>query len=389
MRRAVTAFPLSFSVLALFACHGDKKEEEPPKPTVDATTMVVQPQAFTETLGAIGTVAARAGHSAALSAPSAGRVEKVFVTSGQAVRAGQTLLEMDQAAFQSALESAQAALSAAEKANERQQRLAQQGIIPRKDAEQSAADLAKARADAVAARRTQELSIIKSPINGVVTRMSATIGAPVDPAQPIIEIADPAALDVLLSVTPTDAGRIHSGAKVSLSAGQSAEGESLGVGSVVDVAAAVDTTTRSVAVRVQAPTTRRPLRIGETVFGAVVVQTKPSVISVPLAALVPEGEEFKVFVVDSNSIANEREVKVGARTSTSAEIVEGLKAGERIVTDGAYGVEDGSKIGAPKDTTKAEPDDEKKGVKVEAKDEKSDEKDAKKTDKAAPKKDKP
>src|SRR5262249_25877880 len=145
-------------------------------------------------------------------------------------------------------------------------------------------------------------------------RMSATLGAPVDPAQPIIEISDPSALDVLLSVTPTDAGRVRTGAKVSLSAGQSAGGEALGVGSVVDVGVAVDTATRSVAVRVRAATTKRPLRIGETVFGAVVVGSAPSSIVVPLAALVPEGENFKVFVVDANSIAHEREVKVGART---------------------------------------------------------------------------
>jgi RND family efflux transporter MFP subunit len=405
-RRAVHAtrlhrLILTLSAVALSACKGAKKEEETAKPTVSAATIVVEPQAFTETLGAIGTVVSRAGHSAALSAPSAGRVEKVYVTSGQAVRAGQTLIEMDQAAFQSSLESAQAALAAAQTANDRQQRLAQQGIIPRKDAEQAAAELAKAKAEAIAARRTQELSIIKAPINGVVTRMSATIGAPVDPAQPIVEISDPSALDVLLSVTPTDAGRVHSGAKVTLVAGQSATGEALGVGSVADVAAAVDTTTRSVAVRVQAPTTKRPLRIGETVFGAIVVASHPSAIVVPLAALVPEGEDFKVFVVDANSIAHERDVKVGARTNTSAQITDGLKAGERVVTSGAYGVQDSTKVVAPKDTTKAEPDeedkkdakaapaDEKKGVKVDAKDEKSDEKDAKKSDKAAPKKGKP
>jgi membrane fusion protein (multidrug efflux system) len=403
-RRVVNALGLqratSFLLaVALCACKGGKKDEEPSKPTVSAATIVVEPQAFTETLGAIGTVVSRAGHSAALSAPAAGRVEKVYVTSGQAVHAGETLVEMDQAAFQSSLESAQAALGAAQTANDRKQRLAQQGIIPRGEAEQAAAELAKAKADATAAARTQQLSIIKSPINGVVTRMSATIGAPIDPAQPIVEISDPSALDVLLSVTPTDAGRVHSGAKVTLTAGQSAAGEPLGVGSVIDVAAAVDTTTRSVAVRIQAPTTKRPLRIGETIFGAIVVGSIPSAIVVPLAALVPEGEDFKVFVVDANSIAHERDVKVGARTSTSARIIDGLEAGERVVTSGAYGVEDSVKVVPQKDTTKAEPDDEdkkdakakagadeKKGVKVDAKDEKDD---AKKAEKAAPKKGKP
>jgi len=388
-RRAVitAAIPLAFA-----ACHGEKKEEETVKPTVSAATMVVEPQAFTETLGAIGTVVARAGHSAALSAPAAGRVERVLVASGQAVRAGQTLIEMDQAQFQSALESAQATLAAAQTANDRQQRLAQQGIIPRKDAEQAAADLAKARADAVAARRTQELSIIKSPISGVVTRMSATIGAPVDPAQPIVEISDPSALDVLLSVTPADAGRVRNGAKVSLSAGQSAAGEALGVGSVIDVAVAVDTATRGVAVRVQAPTTKRPLRIGETVFGAIVVGSAASAIVVPLEALVPEGEGFKVFVVDANSIAHERDVKVGARTSTSARIVEGLTAGERVVTSGAYGVEDSTKVVAPKDAAKTEPEEgEKKddAAKDEPKKEELKKNAPKASEKAAPAKGKP
>jgi membrane fusion protein (multidrug efflux system) len=382
-RAAITAT----IAVAFLACHGEKKEEEAAKPTVNAATIVVEPQAFTETLGAIGTVVSRAGHSAALSAPAAGRVEQVYVTSGQAVRAGQTLIEMDQSAFQSALESAQAALAAAERANERQQRLDREGIIPRKDAEQAAADLAKAKADAVAARRTQELSIIKSPISGVVTRMSATIGAPVDPAQPIVEISDPSALDVLLNVTPTDAGRVHTGVKVSLTAGQSASGEPLGVGSVVDVAVAVDTATRSVAVRVQAPTTKRPLRIGETIFGAIVVGSAPSAIVVPLEALVPEGEEFKVFVVDANSIAHERDVKVGARTSTSARIVEGLSAGERIVTSGAYGVEDSTKVVPPKDTTKTEPEEGEK--KDEPKKEELKKEEAKKGESAPPKKGKP
>jgi membrane fusion protein (multidrug efflux system) len=157
--------------------------------------------------------------------------------------------------------------------------------------------------------------------------MSATLGASVDPAQPIVEISDPNALDLLFSVTPTDAARVRPGAKVSVSAGQSATGEPLGIGSVLDVAGTVDTTTRSVAVRVEAPTTRRRLRIGETVFGAIAVGMRPSAIVVPLEALVPEGEEFKVFVVDANSIAHEREVKVGGRTSTVAEIPRRLDRG--------------------------------------------------------------
>jgi hypothetical protein len=67
------------------------------------------------------------------------------------------------------------------------------------------------------------------------------------------------------------------------------------------------------------------------------------------------GEDFKVFVVDLNNVAHEQEVKVGAKSATSAEIVDGLKGGERIVTYGAYGVEDSAKVVPAKDSANAVP----------------------------------
>jgi RND family efflux transporter MFP subunit len=335
--------------LLAVACNkgGAPADSAQPRPTVGAKTMVVTPQSFTETLGAIGNVVGRPNHTATLAAPSAARVERVLVMTGQSVQAGQVLIELDQAPFQATVRSADAALQAAERAYERQQRLANEGIVARKDAELAAADLAKARADAEAAHRMAALSILKSPIAGVVVRLTATLGASADPAQPLVEVADPSALDVLMSVTPTDASRVHPGAKATLSAGQSASGEPLGVGTVTDVGGTVDSTNRSVAVRVQAPTTRRPLRIGETVFGQIAIETKPSAIVIPIEALVPQGDAFQVFVVDANNIAHARDVKVGGKTDTSVEITEGLKAGERIVTYGAYGVQDSAKVVPP------------------------------------------
>ena len=115
-------------------------------------------------------------------------------------------------------------------------------------------------------------------------------------------------------------------------------------GAVVDVAATIDSAARGVAIRVQAPTTRRPLKIGETVFGVVAVGTRPNAIVIPNDALVPDGEKFKVFVVDPNGIAHEREVKVGGRSANGVVIDEGLTAGERVVTQGAYAVSDSARV---------------------------------------------
>jgi len=342
MTRTLLRSSLAALVLSA-ACHKAADEGEK-QATVTADVVTVTKQQLVETVGAIGTVSARAGHAASLSAPAPGHVSSVLVTTGQTVTKGQTIVELEQAPFAAAAASAQSALDAAQKAYDRQERLANEGIVPRKDAEAAAAELARAKADAAAARRSAELAVLRAPINGVVTRLSAVLGASVDPSQVLVEIADPTALDVLFGVTPTDAGRIRPGAKVSLSAGQDANGEALGVGSVIDVASTVDETTRSVAVRVQAPTTRRPMRIGETVFGQIAVDVKSGVIAIPVEALVPEGDGFKVFVVDAANLAREREVTVGTRTSKMVEITEGLAAGERVATQGAYGLADSVKV---------------------------------------------
>lgn len=325
-------------------CRKDTDEEAKVEAVVNVGIETVTAQPFTETIGAIGIVQGRPGHVATLTAPMAARVANVLAGVGQHVGAGTPLVELEQTSFVGAMRSADAGLAAAERNYERTKRLVDAGIAPRKDLDQATTDLERARADAGTARRQQELSLLRAPIAGVVTRVNAVMGATADPSQVLVEIADPSSLDIFFNVSPTEAGRIQRGAKVALSAGQSASGESLGVGSVVDVGGAVDADTRGVAVRVQAPTTRRPLRIGETVYGEIVAVIHPKAIVVPIDALVPDGEAFKVFVVNAAGVAHARTVEIGGRSEKFAEITSGLAAGERIVTYGAYGIEDSAKV---------------------------------------------
>jgi RND family efflux transporter MFP subunit len=333
-------------VVALAACAGGAAEESESEatPVVAVRTAVVTQQPFTETVGAIGVVTGRPGHVASLSAPTATRVTNVYVSEGARVSRGQSLVALDRSAIDAATQAAESALTAAAQAYERAERLNREGVSPRKDVEQAAADLAKARADAVAARRASQLAVLRSPIAGVVTRLAAVLGASVDVNQPLVEVADPSALDIVFTVTPAEAGRVRPNATVSLSAGQKAGGEPLGTGTVTLVAASVDSATRGVAVRVRVPNTKRPLRIGETLFGQIVVGTRANAVAVPLESLVPDGEGFKVFVVDSASVAHAQPVTVGARSDSTAEILEGLTAGQRVVTYGAYGVDDSVKV---------------------------------------------
>jgi len=332
------------ALLLLAACKHSAAEDEAVQAVVNVRTAVVTKQPFTETVGAMGIVNARPGHFASLASPATARVARVNVAVGQHVGAGTPLIDLDQTSFVASSRTAEAALATAQRTYERTKRLVDEGISPAKDLEQAASDLERARGDASNAHRQQELSTIASPIAGVITRVNASVGTTADPATVLVEVADPSALDIIFSVTPTQAGQVRVGATVSLSAGQNAAGEPLGVAKVVDVGGIVDTATRGVTLRAQAPTTRRPLRIGETVFGQIQTLVRPDAIVVPVEALVPDGEGFKVFVVNGNNVAYAREVEVGGRTDKLAEITQGLAAGERIVTYGAYGIEDSARV---------------------------------------------
>ena len=154
---------------------------------------------------------ARPGRVATLAAPAAARVANVFVAPGSPVHAGDPLIEFEQAPFEAARKSAESALLAAEHAADRSQRLADAGVLPRKEAEAAAAELANARLNATNARRASELATLHAPFGGTVTRMTTTLGATVDPTQPLVEVTDTAELDVILTLSPADAARTPSG----------------------------------------------------------------------------------------------------------------------------------------------------------------------------------
>src|SRR5712691_8084729 len=227
---------------------------------------------------AIGTVTPRPGRFAELAAPGPTRVARIFVAPGQRVAEGDSLIGFERAPFDAAARSAETALASAERTYARAVRLVQAGILPQKDSDQAAADLAQAQVAAITARRAQQLATLRAPLGGVVTRMSAVLGGSVDPSQPLVEVADPSALDIVFNVSPAEAARVHAGDAVTLAAGDGgggAAGEALGQGEVTGVAAAVDTISRAVAVRAAVRRPARPLRIGESLFGKIVTAVHP------------------------------------------------------------------------------------------------------------------
>lgn len=333
-------------VLLAVACRPPADEAGPAlTANVAASIDTVSEAAFVETVDGVGTVVARVGHVAVLSAPSPTRVARIHVAVGDRVGMNAALIDFEQPGFDAAVASADAALQAAEQSAARATRLVEAGVAPRKDAEMAAAALEAARLDAMTAHRARELAHVRAPFAGVITRLSASLGASVDAGQPLVEITDPSVLDVLLSVAPADARRLQPGQFAELFENAGGDSTRIAQARVADVSVVVDSLTRGVPVRLALASSARVLRVGESVYASIIVKQHARAIVIADAALVPTGEGYQVFVVDSANIAHARAVTLGGRASHRLWITKGLQVGERVVTTGAYGIDDGAQVG--------------------------------------------
>lgn len=311
---------------------------------VAASVITVQESTFSETVSGSGVVAARVGHLASLSAPAPTRVTAVHVSPGDRVQKGANLVSFETTSFDAAVASADAALNATELAVARAKRLVDAGVSPRKDLELANSEMAAARSVSVNAHRAQQLAKLTSPIEGVVTRFSAVLGANVDAGQVLVEVTDTRSLDVQLFLSPSAAAKVRGGQLVVFREESAEDAPTVAEGKVVDVSAVVDSASRGVMVRVALQGAKRTLRLGESLYGRIPTASHAKAIVIPDEALVPTGEGFRVFVVDSANTAHGRAVTVGARAGHRAWITEGLKQGEIIVTAGAYGMDDGAAV---------------------------------------------
>jgi multidrug efflux pump subunit AcrA (membrane-fusion protein) len=197
---------------------------------------------------------------------------------------------------------------------------------------------------------------IRAPITGTVTKRAVNDGESVDPATPAFEVIDASSLDLVANLPAQYLGRVKTGnlAVVKIEPFPDREFE----GGVVQVAPAVDAQTNTVAVRVRLPNPRGELKAGLFADAKIAVEIHANALVVPEAALVVEGDETFVFVPKSDETVEKRKVTVGIRDAGRAEISEGLKEDERVVTAGAFGLEDKSKIKIAEPTEKG---DEEKG----------------------------
>ena len=324
------------AALALTACHSKKQNTSESLPPIAVRTVMVESKARPSSEEVVGTV--RAKLRAALEPKVSARIEALLVAPGQMVKTGDLIAQLDPREIQAKLDQALALREQATRDLARSRELLDKKITTQADFD---AVQARARVAEGSAREMEAMlgyTKVVAPFDGIVTRKLADVGDLAAPGKPIIEMEDPHALRFEADVPEALIGHIKIGAKLLV---QVAEGAPPIEGTVAEVAPVADPASRTFLVKLDLPGAEGR-RSGQ--FGRVWVQTGESKsIRVPTSAILVRGQMECLFVI-ANQHAQLRIVRTGKRTGGEAEILSGLSAGERVVSEGAESLRDGQPI---------------------------------------------
>ncbi len=356
------------ALLALPACHKASPEAVATVEAVPVTTATAEGGPIRAVVAATGQVKPAAGAELLVAPPQDARIAELTKGAGDRVRRGELLvrfqipsLEADAATRRSDLARAQAQLDTARKNLDRLSGLLQRGIASRKEVEdaqrdvkQGEATVAEARSTTTAAAELAGRAVVRAPFDGVVVGRSRQTGDVVSPGapDPILRVIDPSRLQVEAAVPAGDLGRIAAGSPARVrGAGFPDEAAHL-----VARPPSVDPTSGTALVRLAFDSpTRRPAGLAAEV--EIYGPERRAAVLVPADALVQEGTETYLFVVDGQKKAHRRPVQVGVVAGGKAEITSGVTAGEPVVVRGQTALPDGATVEATDsaETDKPEP----------------------------------
>ena len=354
MKNVLWLSALAASAALIAGCHGGESTAvTATSQTVEARVVESRQQQVPLNLGSTGTVQAR--ESAVVSAQVMGRIQQVLVHEGDRVRAGQTLVVLDDAAMRSSVEQAQAGVKASQSAQAAAQTNAalaastlarykqldaQKSVSPQeldevsRRAEAAAANLEAVRAQTDAARAQENgartmlgYTRLVAPFAGVVTARMADPGTMAVPGAPLLKIDQAGALQLDASVDESVIGAVHKGTKVPVTiAGASSANLA---GTVAEIVPAADPSSHSFTVKIDLPASAQ-LRAGMYGTAMFANGTKEAIV-IPRSAVVARGSLSCAYALDSQGIAQLRNLTLGATQGDLVEILSGVSAGEKLV----------------------------------------------------------
>ncbi len=283
--------------------------------------------------------------------PFAGRVERILVQPGESIRKGQALAVISSPDFgqaQSDARRAESDFALAGKSLARLRELEQNGVAAGKDVQSAEADHGRAAAELERTRRrlalygggpgVDQTYTLTSPIAGVVVEKNINPGQELRPDQmisnapPLYVITDPTTLWVQVDAAERDLALLKRGKVIKIRSPAYAD-ESF-TAEVASVADFLDPATRTIKARAVLDNKARKLK-GEMYVTAEIDAGGETELLVPSKAMYFQSETNFVFIDEGNGKFTRRAVKAGDIRDSRTEILDGLKAGEKVVVDGA------------------------------------------------------
>ena len=286
-----------------------------------------------------------------------GRVAQILFTPGEAVKAGQLLVQLNDAPEQGELARLQAQARNARALLDRTRRLVPLQAATREQLDQAMADHEQAAADV---RRVQALidqKRIKAPFDGVLGVRRVNLGQFARAGDPLVSLTDASSLYANLTLPEQALGVLRVGQPVAVTVDAHAGREF--PGKVTTVEPQVDPGTRTVRVQALLANPDGALSAGMYAQGRIRLPDRPDVITVPETAVSYSAYGDSVYVVTPPEAAaaaptvRQAYVKTGERLRGRVVVTEGLKAGDRVVTSGQLRLHNGAAVEILPDDTVA------------------------------------
>lgn len=334
-------------------------------PAMGVEVLTPEPRSIEQTTEYIGTVKSR--RSTTIQPQAEGFITRIAVRSGDRVRAGAVLMEVDSASQQATvanLQSLRAAREAdvafARQQDQRMRTLLEAGAVSARELEQATTALqtSEAQLQAVDAQiRQQQVELayhrVTAPTAGVVGDIPVRVGDRVTRATPLTTIDDNEGLEVYLNVPVALAPDLRVGLPVRL---MTDGGEGLATETLTFVAPSVDETTQTVLAKAAIATNVSGLRTAQYVRARIVWRDEPG-LTVPIVSVTRINGRYFVFVAETaegQTVARQRPVDLGGMVGNDYVVRSGLSAGDRLIVSGVQKIGDGMPVSPQPAATSSE-----------------------------------
>jgi len=337
------------SLVGLLACGGEAPVRDT-GPSVPVETTPAKPRPFASAEVFVGNIESR--NAVTISTKMMGRIQRIAVSEGDAVKRGQLLVEVDASEARNAYRQSKAGIDAAEvrvrnmeRDLARFQALFEQRAVTQHQLEQVEAGLADARTQAAQARANLEMAEaqlsygrILAPEDGLVTRKWMDEGNLAGPGAPLLSLETPDALELTVSVPGEKALRLAPGQGAEVKADALARTFTTTIRSVVPAADPVSRTS-SAKLALPGDAELRPGQFVRVRFAALGGES----LAVPEGAVVRQGQMDGVYLVEEG-IARLRWIRTGRTAGGHVEVLAGLREGEPVVNPVPPGLRDGRPV---------------------------------------------